>query len=225
MLTIKPTGSIAEVIRHARDVHGRVVPYAASTALTRVAGIAAKQDLPNAMRAVFDRPTTYTLNSLFVVPATKDSLTARVHVKNAAASGIVPERFLAPEVEGGSRGEKRFERALRYAGILLPNERALPGDGIQLDASGNVVGARLRSILAGLKVRQGRGKAGVFAGTIKGTRGIWQGAGRGVKPLFIFTTAGLQYQPRLDFTGVAERTATTNMQPEFARALSALLAR
>lgn len=225
MLNIKAAGTAAEMIRHARDVHGRLVPYAAATALTRTALIAQKKDLPDEMRSVFDRPTTYTLNSLFVVPANKDNLVARVHVKNAAASGVTPERFLQPEVEGGSRGEKRFERALRFAGILLAGERAMPGDEIQLDASGNVSGPRIRSILAGLKVRDGRGKRGVFAGEIRGTRGIWQRDGRHVKPLFIFTRAGLSYRRRLDFEAVVRRTAEANMQPEFSRALSALLGR
>lgn len=225
MLTIKPTGSFAEVIRHARDVHGRVVPYAAAIALTRTASQAAKKDVPDAMRAAFDRPTAYTLNSLFAVPAKKDNLVARVHVKNAATRGLAPERFLQAEVEGGSRGEKRFERALRYAGILLAGERALPGDGIQLDAAGNVSGARVRSILAALKVREGRGRRGVFAGTIRGTRGIWQREGRGVKPLFIFTRAGINYRPRLDFAGAVLRAAEARLQPEFTKALAELLNR
>lgn len=225
MLTVKATGSFAEVVRHARDVHGRIVPYAAAAALTRVASGAAKKDLPDAMRSAFDRPTAYTLNSLFTTPAKKDSLTARVQVKNAATSGVAPERFLQAEVEGGSRGEKRFERALRYAGLLLPNEVALPGDGLQLDASGNVSGARMRSILAALKVREGRGRRGVFAAAIKGTRGIWQRSGRSVTPLFVFTRTAPQYRARLDFDGVVQRAAEANLQPEFTRALAALINR
>ena len=229
MLAIKSTGSIAEVIASARDVHGRLVPYAAATALTRTAQQAAKVDLPDAMRAAFDRPTSYTLNSLYVKPANKDNLSARVNVKNVTANGIAPERFLQAEVEGGSRGEKGFERALRYAGILQAGERAMPGAGMALDAFGNVSGARVRSLLAGLKVRDGKGRNGVFAGTIKGTRGIWLRTGgksnRGVSPLFIFTRTGPAYRARLDFTGIAEKAALTHFKPEFDRALAALLAR
>lgn len=225
MLAVKAAGSAAEMIRHARDVHGRLVPYAAATALTRTASIAQRRDVPDEMRRVFHSPTPYTLGALFLVPASKSNLVARVNVKNAATAGIQPEKFLAPEVEGGSRGEKRFERALRYAGILLAGERALPGDGLQLDANGNVSGARVRSILAGLKVREGRGRRQIFAAEIKGTRGIWQRDGRGLKPLFIFTRAGLQYRQRLDFEAVVKRTADDNLQPEFNRALTALINR
>lgn len=228
MLTIKATGSIADVIRDVQGVPARVIPYAASTALTRVAQIAAKTELPAEMRRVFDGPVAYTLNSLFVQPSNKDTLSARVMVKTSAA-GIAPERFLQPEVEGGSRGEKRFERALRYAGLLPAGMRAMPGEGLPRDASGNVSGARVRSILAGLKVRDGKGRAGLFAGVIRGTRGVWQrtgrGKSRGVKPLFIFTSTAPRYRQRLDFTGVAQRTAQANFKPEFDKALSALLSR
>lgn len=233
MLTIAAKGSVADVIQHARDVHGRLVPYAAAAALTRTASIAAKRDLPDAMRQAFDRPTAYTLNSLFVVPASKANLVARVHVKNAAA-GVVPERFLQPEVEGGSRGEKRFERALRYAGILLAGERAMPGDGVRRDANGNVSGALIRSVLAALKVRDSKGRsrtANLFVGTAakKGgtpTRGIWQRDGRHrLQPIFIFTRTPPHYRQRLDFEGTVERTAARNFQPEFSKALGALLSR
>ena len=72
MLTIRnTTGNNAQVIANSiRDLPARVVPYVASTALTRTARIAAKTDLPDAMRSVFDNPTPVTLNSLFVKPST-----------------------------------------------------------------------------------------------------------------------------------------------------------
>ena len=227
MLTIrKTTGSIAEVIAAIRDVPARLVPYAASTALTRTAQIAAKKDLPDAMRAVFDRPTAYALNSLFVQPSTVQTLSARVMVKDTAGRGVVPEKFLFPEVAGGGRNEKGFEKALRYGGWLEAGERAMPSTSIKLNANGNVSGAQIRKILASLA----QPSSPYFAGAIgkSQTRGIWmrgnfkRGSGkkktRGVKPMFIFTTALPQYTKRLDFEAIVLKCANDNFETEFNRA-------
>jgi len=234
MLNITNTGSIAQMIREVRDVPARVLPYAVSTALTRTAQRAAKEDLPAEMRRVFDRPTPYTLNSLFVKPSTAFTLSARVMVKDTAGTGVVPEKFLQPEVEGGGRGQKGMEKALRYAGILRSGERVVPSHDMKLDAFGNVPGARVRSILAsvekpgGKKARGAKG-SGIFAGQIGKTRGIWERSGKGkarkVTPLFIFTQAQPQYRSRLDFAGVVERVADKHFRNEFSKALDALTKR
>jgi hypothetical protein len=234
MLNITNTGSIAQMIREVRGIPTRVIPYAASTALTRTAQRAAKEDLPAEMNRVFDRPTPYTLNSLFVKPSTAFTLSARVMVKDTAGSGVVPEKFLQPEVEGGGRGQKGMEKALRYAGILRSSERVVPSHEMKLDAFGNVPGSRIRSILAsvektGGKSARGAKGSGIFAGQIGRTRGIWQRSGKGktrkVAPLFIFTQAQPQYRSRLDFTGVTERVAEKHFRNEFAVAVDALMKR
>lgn len=229
MLTIrKTTGSIAEVIADVRDVPARLVPYAASIALTRTAQIAAKTDIPWAMRLAFANPTPYTLNSLFVKPSTKDTLSARVMVKDSVSRGVVPEKFLLPEVEGGGRNEKGFERALRFGGWLRNGERVIPARDTPLDSFGNVSGATIRGILATLEKPGGgggRGKrtkgkygSGLFGGQIGDTRGIWRREGRKVKPLFIFTTKPPLYRSRLDFEGIALKCANANFKTEFHRA-------
>lgn len=241
MLTIRnTTGNIAQVIATSiREIPARVVPYAASTALTRTAQIAASKDIPDAMRRVFDNPTPYTLNSLFVKAATKDTLSARVMVKDSASRGVVPEKFLFPEVAGGGRSEKGFEKALRYGGWLKSGERAIPADDMPRDAYGNVSGPTIRSILATLEKpsggatakgkRKGRYGAGLFAGQIGKTRGIWQrdgsGKSRSLKLLFIFTSKQPLYRARLDFEGIVLKTANDNFQTEFTRAFEEMRAK
>lgn len=234
MLNITNTGSIAQMIREVRDIPARVIPYAASTALTRTAQRAAKEDLPAEMRRVFDRPTAYTLNSLFVKPSTAKTLSARVMVKDTAGAGVVPEKFLQPEVEGGARREKGMEKALRYAGILRNGERVVPSHDMKLDAFGNVPGARVRSILAsvekpGGKSARGAKGSGIFGGQIGRARGIWQRSGKGkarkVTPLFIFIAAQPQYRSRLDFTGVVESVADKHFRNELAIAIDAMMKR
>lgn len=245
MLTIRhTTGSIAEVIASMKDIPARVVPYAASTALTRTAQIAAKKDLPDAMRAAFINPTPYTLNSLFVKPSTRETLSARVMVKDTASRGVVPEKFLFPEVEGGARNEKGFEKALRYAGWLKGGERAIPGGAAKLDAYGNVSGPTIRSLLAmivnaggrsttrdraGKKLKKGRQlKNDIFIGTPAGgdrPAGIWRREGRRLRPLFIFTSKTPLYRARLDFDGIALQVANTHFKTEFVRAFEEMRAR
>ena len=236
MLTIRnTTGSIADVIASMKDIPARVVPYAASTALTRTAKIAATKDLPDAMRAVFDRPTPFTLNSLFVKASTKETLTARVMVKDTASRGVVPEKFLFPEVSGGGRNEKGFEKALRYGGWLKSGQRAIPGDDMPRDSYGNVSGPAIRNILATLEKpgggraakgkRKGRFKDGIFAGVIGKTSGIWQRDARGLKPLFIFTSKAPLYRARLDFDGIALNAANTHFKTEFKRAFEEMRAK
>lgn len=85
MLNISRTGqSLADMANQVRGVPARLIPYATATALTRCAKQAQTQDLPQAMRKAFDNPTSYTLNSLRIEPATKDKLSARVQVKTKA---------------------------------------------------------------------------------------------------------------------------------------------
>ena len=221
MLTIRNTGSIADVIASVRDVPARLIPYAAATALTRSAKIG-QASVVDAMRGSFDRPTPYTLNATYIEVATKDKLSARIAIKNDAGSGIRAENFLLPEVEGGARREKRFEAALRNMGLMRAGEHAMPGSGVQRDAYGNVSAATISTILRNV----GTGpKAKLFAGTVgrKQTRGLWQRSGGKLKPLFIFTTRLPHYSVRLDFTAVAEKSAQASFKDEFYKAATAMI--
>lgn len=248
MLTIRQTtGSIAQVIAGMRDVPARLVPYVASTALTRTAQIAAKKDLPDAMRAAFINPTPYTLNSLFVKPSTKDTLSARVMVKDQAKKGIVPEKFLFPSVNGGGRNEKRFEKSLRYEGVLERGERAMSGYDIR-DAFGNAPPSTINSILAWVKKGAKKKNKKVKVKRMKGVRnapfkqvnpngyillgnpgakvrGIAQRSGGIFRHLFIFTRTLPDYTAILDFEGIALKAANENFETEYKRAFAEMRAK
>ena len=230
MITIARTGSAAAVAAEVRDVPARVLPYAASAALTRTA-LAAQKLIVERMPSVFDRPTPYTLNATRVVPSTVQTLLARVAVKDQAGRGIAPEAFLLPEVAGGSRSEKRFERALRYAGILQPGERVVPGVDAPLDAFGNLQRSVLSRILAVTAARPSlkrRSKASLaegtlyFVGAIRGQRGVWRRDGRKLSPILIFVRAQPHYRSRLDFESIARAAAEANFPREFQTAVAAL---
>lgn len=113
--------------------------YAAMVAINRT--------LPEMQRAVvaemartYDRPTPYTLGGTFVRQATRTKLEGMVALKDerAAGKGVPATKYLAPSVFGGDRNEKRFEKALRAAGILPAGMFATKGDAAKTDAYGNM---------------------------------------------------------------------------------------
>lgn len=244
MITVSKQGDIAALIQSMKDVYGRRVPYAAATALTRTAHTARSKAVPDEMRRVYDRPVPYTLNSMKVTGATANKLEARVAVKHETTSnGTLPEDFLYPTVFGGMRNEKRFERNLRYAGVLKPGWRVILGRDADTDAYGNLPRGEMKRILSwaesSAKQEQARGGKGsrrsaqyFVAGLDKVGAGRSGGAaarlqpgiykrmgGRKVLPMMIFTNAQPSYRQLLDFSGVVQRCAVNEFPGEFARAM------
>ena len=245
MLTISRSGiDLNTLAAQIGNVPKTMIPYAAATALTRTAQYAQRTALPGEMRKAFDAPVPYTLNSLRIEPATKDTLSARVMVKGSEhASGVAPENYLFPEVAGGTRRHKGMEMALRYQGVLGASQFAMPASGLMLDASGNVKGADVRTILTALKNiksashsgygrkrlrKGGRLKNDLFVGKPNGGNrpdGIWRREGHRLRALFVFTTDTPDYSQRLDFSGVVQQVALARFKPEFDKALAALQSR
>lgn len=138
----------SDVMRNLTRLAQRDAPMVTAYALTKTA-----QDIKAAevetMSQVFDRPTRFTLNSLYVKPATKRDLVAEVYFKEGF--GSVPAwRYLGPQVEGGPRVHKSHERRLVRQGLMRSGEFAVPGAGIKLDASGNIPGGTIERILSQL---------------------------------------------------------------------------
>ena len=140
------------------------------------------------MRRVFDRSTAWTLNSLYVKGATKQSLTARVWFKDYDD----PRHYLLPQVYGGSRPQKRLEVLLTRLGVMRADERAVPAAGARLDAYGNMGRGQVQQIISQLKgfylagasqnasnskrSRAKRAAESYFASTGKGTHPLGTGA-------------------------------------------------
>src|SRR5690606_17275008 len=99
---------------------------------------------------VFDRPTRITVNSVLYAKATKDRLYADVFIRDEASGGTPPARYLLPEVEGGARRLKPFERLLQAQGVMPAGMFAVPGKGAQLDAFGNVPPSQVNQMLSQL---------------------------------------------------------------------------
>ena len=100
------------------------------------------------MLRVFDRPNMYTLNSLKVTKTKGHNMQASVWFKDPERMG---QHYLVPQVDGGRRKLKGFERA-------LGNDEYVPGVGAKLDQYGNISPGQIKQILSVL------GKAQTSAG-------------------------------------------------------------
>lgn len=140
---------LADGLAELTNIEQRQIPFATAVALTETAKII-KSTVEDQMRAVFDRPTPYTMNALRLIPATKQKLEARVWIKDEADGAAPATRWLTPEVYGGPRNNKRSESLLRARGILPEGKFVVPGKGMKLDNYGNIGRGQLQKILSGL---------------------------------------------------------------------------
>jgi hypothetical protein len=253
-LSATRNGRLDAVVGQLRSIPERVIPYAANGALNIVAK-RARDDIKAEMPRVFDRPNAYTLNSLRIFESTRETLTARISVKtDAPNNGTLPEDYLLPNVFGGGRKEKRFERNLRYAGILANGWRAVPATGVKLDAFGNLPRGEIQRILTAVRASfdpaqnrsnsarsrrnarnaqyfvGGLDRVSIVGGEAKVTRstvapGIYRRDGRGIKPVLIFVKKQPEYRARLPFAEIAERRAEADFPTEFARIANAILSK
>jgi hypothetical protein len=128
---------------------GARTPDAFASAVTDTA-YQAKRAIQKNMRSRFDSPTAYVTKNLLVVPATPASLSASVAPARLAQGGVDPQKILQAQEFGGLRGSKRYEVALRSAGVLpggyltaLPSS-PFPGSD---DGRGNLNGHFVRKML------------------------------------------------------------------------------
>ena len=149
-VTLQATGMEA-VRRELQGFSERRLNAAMATALTRTVNEikAAEQ---REMRDVFDRPTRWTLGSLYASGATAGRLSAEVGIKGSDQGSRSATKWLRWQVDGGLRTLTAFERFLVAAGAMPDGMRAVPGKAAPLDAYGNVRFGVLGQILSQLRV-------------------------------------------------------------------------
>lgn len=253
-LTAQRSGRLDAAVAQMRDIPARVIPYAANAALN-IIGSRARKDIQAEMPRVFDRPNAWTLNSIRVFESKRETLKVRIFVKDDAPNnGTRPEAYLLPNVFGGGRGEKRFERNLRYAGILREGWRAVPGQGAKLDAYGNLPRGEIQKILTAVRASfdpyqnrtasrrskrnaknapyfvAGLDRVSIVGGEQRVTRasiapGIYARDGRGIKPILIFVRKQPQYRARLPFDQIVEQRADADFETEFVRVADSILSK
>jgi len=235
-LTIRD--NFPEVAQRLRNL-GRQAPFVAAVSLTRTAKDA-QAAIKAEMRTAFDRPTAYALNGTFLKPATKQNLEARVWVKdNPFGKGTPADRFLLPQIYGGTRGLKGMERLLQRNGLMPSGWFAVPAAGAQLDGNGNVKRSQITQILSQLKVQRGSGHESRATGSARSNRtiarqgvtyfalvrvrrGLQPGIylkrafahGSAIKPVFLFVQS-VNYRPRLRFFEVGQAVANAQFPRHF----------
>lgn len=238
MFTMSMKSNIAAGIARVRATQSQIA-IASAKALTFTA-----ERVQAAERAeiakVFDRPTPFTSNSLYLKSATPQSLQARVYFRDLRGSSKNQSRpdahYLEPQVFGGGRVPKLFEVYLQRINVLPAGMFAVPGGGARLDSYGNMSIGQINQILSALgaaehsagyyanksrrdRARRNRATDLIFAGIPRPGMplGVWQRKGLArLTPLLIFVKAPV-YRQRYDFFGVAQAVAEREFAPLFDR--------
>lgn len=134
-----------ELIREIEDQ----APYILARTLSKTASSVKAEEVAE-MKKVFDRPTPYTLGGVYAKTATKQDQVARVWLKDKlqAGKGNAAEDYLRPQIFGGERKLKRFEKALNRVGVLPYGYHAIPGDYAERDQYGNMKAGQIVKILS-----------------------------------------------------------------------------
>jgi len=203
--------------RKLNEIEKRQLPFATAVALNRTAQDVKAAEV-KAMKADFDRPTRFTLNSLFIKPAKKSRLEAVVWVKDYASKAAAPTAWLLPEVMGGNRKAKRSESLLSAKGILPSGKALVPGKGAKLDGHGNVSRGFMQKILSGLGAQGDRHANSTDSKRSVGNQQRFFVLGKGATAIGIAERTGKtsismllafgktpSYGSLLDFYGIANR--------------------
>jgi len=237
---------VDEVIKSLSDFEKQQLPFATAKALTKT-GQEVKDGLISEMEKVFDRPTPYTLNSLMLRPATKQTLTAYVWLKDFAGKGTPAVKYLWAQVMGGSRRVKRFESALQRIGVLPRDMFITPGQGADLDQYGNLSRGQIVQVLSYFQAlgEQGykanmtdKGRARLKKGGKKTGRGfeyfvplsgsrlapgiykrIGFAFGSAIKPIYMFVKKPI-YTKRFRFFEVGQKIIDAKLLSNFNQALA-----
>lgn len=250
MINISGKFPAEKIIGDLRNIK-KQIEFANVVALTRTA-----QDVQKAEQQqiddVFDRPTNYTKNALYLKSATKQKPEARVWIKSDTFKGTPAENYLRPHIDGGSRKQKRFERAMVAAGLMPSGYYVVPGEACPLDSYGNVPARFIVQMLSYFKAfgeqgykanmdDKGRdrfnkkasravGQATSYFAVGLGQRlkpGIYQrvafARGSAVRPVFVFVKS-VGYERRFKFYETSKQVIDERFKPNMDASLKAALA-
>ncbi|HEV7321529.1 MAG TPA: hypothetical protein VGO04_23230 [Ensifer sp.] len=138
--------------RSLRDIERKQLPYAIMLTLN-VTAKGGRIEVQREMDRVFDRPTPYAKRGVVYDRATRQNLQAAVVATGDRTKGGLPATaFLGPQIEGGMRTHKAFERQLIDRGVMKRNEVAVPAKRAPLDRYGNMTQGFLNRVMADLQI-------------------------------------------------------------------------
>ena len=232
MIAIKVKGLEATIKRLA-DINKKILPNVVAKSLTKTA-MKVKDNIKGAMTHHFDRPTSYTMNSVYLKGATDKSWEATVWLKDRseAGKGGAASDYLYAQVYGGKRKHTRFEGLLISKRWLPQNYYAVPGPGATFNQYGNISAGQYTQMLAALGALPGRptiqGKEVPVKEKSKAVRamfairapakghlspGVYQYKARsthrgirGIRCIMVFTPKIPTYAKKLPFQLIAQKT-------------------
>lgn len=238
MMKIEIKG-LKELQASSDDHIARQIPFIAAKSLTMTVKDM-QADLKHEMTDSFDRPTPFTLDSTFIKPAKKSNLEATVGFKTFGGKGTPAGKYLLPQVFGGVRPLKRFEKALQSIGVLPRDHIAVPASGATMDSYGNMSRGQIVQILSYFKafgeqgyranmtdkrrkslssgVKKSSGISYFVSDGSKFAAGIWArhhfSRGTALKPVLMFV-AYPAYEKALDFFYAMEKSAEKHFEKNF----------
>ena len=226
------TSGIDRAIKGLDELEKEQLPFGIALTATWTA-----QDVQKAEKAliskVFDRPTRYTKNSVYIKSATKRNPIAAVWLKDewATAKGGNAAEYLSPHIFGGERTAKRFEKAMRRKGLLKQNQFAVAAKPAKRDRYGNVSRGQITKMLSNIGAQHDshqNSRRGIsyflFENQDGSLSGVWQRTPNGIMPFMLFTDKAPQYKKRFRFFEMAERMVSKRLTPNFHRAMNHALA-
>lgn len=235
MITIDIKHNLTQTINLLESNVAKQVKFATAVALTKTAK--ATQDVViEEMKRVFDRPTPFTLKSLYIKAATKQSLSAKVYLKNIpfGKNPNALSELLEQEFSGGTRLRKRMEKAFERNGYISNSEYLVPGSAAKLDSYGNLSRGQAQQVMSQLQVnfdaaqnktsslrsKRSVKKAGELFWSKGGRlhRGVWMRDGRSVKPILLAISAP-HYKRLINLPVITQKVIDQRFNSEFKSAL------
>ena len=227
---------VDRVLENFRSLLPQQIRFSALQAVDRTAD-KTQARLYSEMHRVFDRPTRYTLGALRTKRPSMADLTAEVGFKEPWAPRST--KYLTPQVEGGSRRVKAFEKMIQQR-VTIRNPQGggraypagtmfVPGRGARMNAYGNISPGQIQQILSGLKAQSDRYQNETAPSRKRAkrtsrywatSRGIWLIEGQKMTMVLVVVKAKPQYAKRYDFYELANSFARSIFENEFAVALS-----
>lgn len=243
------------------EVATKQLPFAIARTLSRV-GKESADDVRKALPVYIDRPTPWTIRGVLNQAATKKDLRSIVWFmdgllgskeKLRGAKMTPAARYMAPNVFGGQRDQKRIEAKLEAKGVLPPGRYIVPTKFTKLDKFGNISRGLYSKIMANLQLnndpgytaneteasrKRNRRKRKTFSGfqyftPIAGKR---RGAaralfekhsfamGEAIRPILAFVKKRPSYKKRFPFFEIATRFARARYMREFPKSLEHAIA-
>ena len=158
------THNIDQIVNRLTTLQRVDLPKATRRTVNQLGFDLARRDLPQYMRAVFDRPNNFTQRS--VLYNVVSNYEVQLSFKQNIGKGNDPARYLYPVAKTGGAGKKpayetKFSRYLHKAGIVPSHRYPVPKkENLNKNSYGKVSQGEYSKVWRGLQTTKGAGKTG-----------------------------------------------------------------